>query len=463
MLAALRDRVMLPNGRLRRWRSPRGVSLRIAAAAPVIPWTDLVYAAAPNGATLTYAIPPPGAEFTPVGVQKATYVNGIFAAAQFAVGPGQPVGEPFVPGRPMGFVAPPGVDPGADVNTWVARTSAGEPYTDPLARSIIQTLERYHSAYRIHPGRPPAPLFIASGFTDDLFPVDEALRFANRTARRFPRVPLRLLFGDFGHMRAQNKPRDRARLIASIHRWFDYFLQGRGSIATRGVSATTQTCPRSAPSKGPFGARSFTRLSRGEIRYFAGAPRSVTSIPGNPMVGAAIDPVAAGGNPCVRVSAEAEPGAATYTLSPARGRGYTLLGAPTISARLKLSGPPGVPQIAGRLWDVSPSGESQTLVARGFYRPPGDGPAIWQLHANGWRFAPGHRPRLQLLGSDPPFGRPSNGSFSVEVSRLELRLPVRERPDCGPIRPVAPPRLPSGHRLAPGVWGERAPRCRRQI
>lgn len=459
MLAALRNRVMLPDGRLRRWRSPRGTPLRIAAAAPVIPWTDLVYAAAPNGRTLSYAIGPPGAEFTPVGVEKATFVNAIFLAAQFAVGPGQPVGEPFVAGRPMGFLAPPGLDPEADVTQWVARTSAGEPYTDPLARSIVKTLVRYHSAYYIEPDRPPAPLLIASGFTDDLFPADEALRFANRTARRFPHAPLRLLFGDFGHQRAQNKPRDRARLLSAIHRWLDHFLRGRGSIAEHGVTATTQSCPRDAPSQGPFRASSFTRLARGEVRYSAGAPRSVDSIGADPLIGAEIDPVTGGGDPCVTTPTAVQPGTATYLLPPARGRGYTLLGAPTISARLELTGAAGVPQLAGRLWDVGPGGGSQTLIARGFYRPSADGRAVWQLHPNGWRFAPGHRPKLELLGSDPPFGRPSNGLFSVGVSKLALRLPVRERPDCRTILRVAKPLLPPGSRLAPGGWNGRPPRC----
>ena len=77
--------------------------LRIAAAAPVIPWTDLVYAAAPNGRVFSHAITPRSLATSPVGVEKATVVNAIFAAAQFATGPGQPVGEPFVPGRPMGY------------------------------------------------------------------------------------------------------------------------------------------------------------------------------------------------------------------------------------------------------------------------------------------------------------------------------------------------------------------------
>src|SRR5205823_8177848 len=127
--------------------SPRGTPLRIAAAAPVIPWTDLVYAIAPNGRTLTYAVTPPGAGVNPVDVFKASFANGIFAAAQFATGPGQPVGQPFVPGRPMGFVAPAGSDPEADVASWVARADAGEPYDDAQAQAIVDTLERHHAAY----------------------------------------------------------------------------------------------------------------------------------------------------------------------------------------------------------------------------------------------------------------------------------------------------------------------------
>ena len=71
-------------------------------------------------------------------------------------------------------------------------------------------------------------------------------------------------------------------------------------------------------------------------------------------------------------------------------------------------------------------GGSQTLVARGPYRPTGSGTEVWQLNANGWRFAPGHVPKLELLGSDPPYGRPSNEPFRVEVTRLDLRLPARE-------------------------------------
>ncbi|MDQ3936529.1 MAG: acetylxylan esterase, partial [Actinomycetota bacterium] len=275
MLAALRDRVMLPDGKLVPWRSPAGVPLRVAAAAPVIPWTDLVYAIAPNGGTLTYAVAPPGASAEPVGVLKSSFANAIFLAAEFAIGPGQPVGEPFVPGRPMGYLAPPGVDREADVAGWVARADAGEPYDDQASREIVEHLERYRSPYGIDSSSPPPPLFVASGFTDDLFPVDEVLRFVNRTRRDHPRTPISLLLGDFGHQRASNKPPERERLVEAIHGWFDRFLRGRGEAPREGVVALTQTCPREAPSAGPFAATRFEGLARGEVRDSFGSARTV--------------------------------------------------------------------------------------------------------------------------------------------------------------------------------------------
>ena len=458
-LAALRDRVMRSDGRLVPWRSPNGTRLRIAAAAPVIPWTDLIYAIAPNGRTFTHTVAPRSATTNPVGVFKSSFANGIFIATQFAVGPGQPTGEPFVTGRPMGYLAPPGVDPEADVATWVTRADAAEPYTDPASRAIVRLLQRYHSAYHIDAGTPPPPLFVGTGFTDDLFPVDEVLRFVNRTRRDHPRVPISLLLGDFGHQRASNKTADRRRLLSSIRAWFDHHLRGRGPAPRTGAAATTQTCPGTAPSAGPFRAASFDALARGEVRFTTTAARRVLSTGGDPTVGRAVDPVAGGGNACAQTGTATAPGTASYRLPAARGGGYTLLGAPTITARLRVTGAASFAQVAARLWDVAPGGTSQTLVARGLYRPSGGESDVWQLHANGWRFAPGHVARLELLGADPPYGRPSNLPFAVEVRRLELRLPVRERPDCRMVLPRAAPVRPPGQALAPGVSRRAARGC----
>lgn len=453
MLAALRDRLVLPDGRIVRWRSPRGTPLRIAAAAPVIPWTDVVYAIAPNGRSLTYAIPPPQALGSPVGVEKASFASGIFASAQNSTGPGQPVGEPFVLGRPMGYLAPPGSDPEADVTAWLGRATLGEPYGDAWARDTVETLQRFHSPYHVPPTRPPPALFVASGFTDDLFPVDEVLRFTNRMARDFPRAPLSLLLFDHGHQRGANKPEERARLVAGIHRWFDHHLRGRGRAPWPGVTALTQTCPREEPSGGPFRARSFGALARGELRRAWSEPQVISNGFGDLSTGMAIDPVTGGGDGCSETPAGRAGGTAVYDLPAAPEGGWTLLGAPTVLAHLRVGGSAEAAQVAARLWDVDPARGTQTLVARGQYRPTGRGEEVWQLHANGWQFAQGHVPRLELLGNDAPFGRPSNLPFSVDVRRLELRLPLRERPDCRAVLPPARPVLPAGQRRAPGyAW-----------
>lgn len=424
MLAALRDRVMLPDGKLVPWRAADGTRLRLAASAPVIPWSDLVSAAAPNGRVSATRVTGRKRATAPVGVVKTTFVNAIFAAAQTATGPGQPVGEPFVPGRPMGYLTPPGTNFEADVGSWVARTDQGEPYTDENAQAIVETLADYHSAYYIRADRPPAPLLLSSGFTDDLFPVDEVLRFANRTRKRFPEEPLAMMLGDFGHQRAANKPAERDELVRAIRRWFAEHVLGRGR-APRGVRAYVQTCPRSEPPGGPFRARSFAALSGRVVRRRFSTAAQITSDGGDPEVGRAIDPVAGGGDGCVETTRSQAEGTVRLRLKREGGRPFTLIGATRVRATLDLGGAEeGVPQIAARLWDVAPGGATQRLVARGTYRPR-DGRNAWQLHPGSWRFKRGHSAELELLGNDAPYARPSNGSFVIEARRLAAALPVR--------------------------------------
>jgi predicted acyl esterase len=195
------------------------------------------------------------------------------------------------------------------------------------------------------------------------------------------------------------------------------------------------------------------------VRFASRTPETIEPSGGDPNVGKAIDPVAGGGDACATTSAADQSGTATYRLPVSKG--YTLLGAPTIVARLKVTGDAVAAQVAGRLWDVAPGGASQTLVARGEYRPRGAAKGeVWQLHANGWRFKRGHTPKLELLGSSPPSSRPSNGQFQVIVERLQLRLPTRNKPDCRVVLPAAAPVLSPGQRLAPGVSRKAARGCR---
>ena len=57
-LAFLADKIRLPNGKLVPWRSPKGKKMRIAAAYPRWPWSDLVSALIPNGRFLDNQVAP---------------------------------------------------------------------------------------------------------------------------------------------------------------------------------------------------------------------------------------------------------------------------------------------------------------------------------------------------------------------------------------------------------------------
>jgi hypothetical protein len=461
LLATLKDRVVTPSGTLEPWRSPvKGLPMRIAAATPVVPWSDLVYSLLPNGRTLDYTITPPSADVTPVGVAKQSVVAGLYALGQAPPGFSGPV---YSPG---GYYAPPGADPSADLTRWVALLNAGEPYDgEPLVAPSIAALTDYRSPYYLldrsaapmlgSAPEAPAPMLISNGFTDDIFPVDEALRYYNLERSLFPTNPIALTFMDYGHPRAQNKAADIDLLRGQINAWIDHYVKGTAPDPGQPVVALTQTCPVSAPSGGPFVADSWVDLHPGELSYSSAAPQTILSGGGDPAVAKAFDPVA-GSGACATASAGVEPGIATYELPTASGAGYTLLGAPLVIARLTISG--AFPEIASRLLDVGPDG-TETLVARGVWRPGADvsGTQYFQLHAGAWHFAPGHHPRLELLGRDAPFLRASNGQFTVTVSSLKLLLPTRETTGNGIVANTGLP-IPPGARAAPGVRVAGAPR-----
>ncbi|HEV2875365.1 MAG TPA: CocE/NonD family hydrolase C-terminal non-catalytic domain-containing protein, partial [Thermoleophilaceae bacterium] len=301
----------------------------------------------------------------------------------------------------------PCTDPTADLLRWNARFQAGEPY-GPDARAIADELYEFHQGFGIR-GRTPAAMLLQSGWTDDLFP------------------PAAMQLGDLGHPRGSNKANADRFFNDQGSDFFDRRLMGASGGPDSGeVSAFTQTCPRTAPADGPFTASSYRRLARGEVRFAAPGPQTVLAAGGNPLTGAAFDPITGGGDACRETAQETAPG--TAVAAGPVSEGYTLLGLPTVRATIATTGAFG--QLDSRLWDVSPEGR-QRLISRGAYRlrDGQSGRVTFQLHGNGWCFAPGHRPKLELLGKDEPFLRPSNpppGAFSVFVSDLDVELPIAE-------------------------------------
>jgi X-Pro dipeptidyl-peptidase (S15 family) len=435
-LATLKDRVMNPDGTLSPWRSPNGTPLRVAAAVPLAPWSDLVYSLAPNGRTLDSRVTSPTADLSPIGVSKQSFSAGLYAI-----------------GNEQGYYAPPGIDSSADLTTWTGALNVGEPYDgNAEIESIINQIARYHSAYYLLDGaygtgkEAPAPLLIANGFTDDLFPVDEAVRYYNLEQSLYPSDPIALFAFDGGHMRGQNKPADAAILKDRVPAFLDYYVKGTGPKPPLGATALTQTCPSSTRSGGPYTAPTWAALHPGEVDDSSPAAQTILSTAGNPTIAATFDPLGsagfanvAGAAACLTAPATDQgTGVATYRLPAATGNGYTLLGSASVTASLNVTG--NYAFIAARLLDVDPATNTETLVARGIYRIDSSAPngqQIFQLHPGAWHFAAGHIPKLELLGQDPPYARTSNGQFSISVSELQLRLPVHEAPGTSPnvIRP----------------------------
>jgi fermentation-respiration switch protein FrsA (DUF1100 family) len=397
-LARLRDRVRLPNGSYRRWRSPRGRKLSIAAAFPRWGASDLTYSLQPNGRFLDFRNYFAGQSIEPGGVQKQSYVNILYGA-----------------GNATGFYAPVSGPFSANLTQWKALTDEGEPETPSVLR-VGRELTGHHSIAGL--SGVPAPLLVQNGWTDDLFPAPEALRVW-RLFRATKGAQVALQFGDFGHPRGANKAAVDRALNAQGARFFAARLKGEGSGPRHGaVTAYTQTCPPEAPAGGPFRARSWEALHPNRVRFGASRVQRITSDGGSPEIAAAVNPI--GGAPaCQPLPAADAAGTAIARRSVAKA--FTMLGLPTVQAKIRTNGRGGL--IAARLWDVSAG--QQTLVSRGVYRLEDNqkGKIVFQLFGNGWRFAKGHTAKLELLGSDPTFVRTSNFDFSVRVSHLTVDLP----------------------------------------
>jgi fermentation-respiration switch protein FrsA (DUF1100 family) len=424
LLATLRNRVMLPDGRLVPWTSPAGKPMQIAAAVPRWGWTVFPEALVPAGNDLDYLVNNPYG--SRIGIPKLSYFNFLYPL-----------------GAATGYYAPPGVDFESDITGYYQRAIVGgEPYDgEPLMERIIREANLYHSSYYVEraaraAGRgAPAPIFAYNAWTDDLNPPDEALRYLNLIRARYPRVEASALFAaGAGHPRAgltAATPEYDALRMSFFAR---YLKGGRAERARRqwiGFRTFTQACGGGRV-EGPFHTASWRAQRGGEVRYQNPRAFSFDGTGGSPATSAAVDPVAAtANNGCITIPRSDETNAASYELRAARGKGYLMIGAPTIVARIAASDQNA--QIQARLWDVASDGR-QTLVTHGAYRPRLDRRRrqVFQLNPNGWRFAAGHRAKLELLGRDAPYGRPSNGSFTVRVSRLELRLPVRDRPGSTP-------------------------------
>jgi len=399
-LARLRNRIRLPDGSLRPWKSPKGTALRIAAAYPRWAASDLTYSLQPNGRFLDFRTPKPGQSIRPGGVMKKSYNDVLYLA-----------------GLGTGFYAPKGSAFSADLTTWKELADRGEPARgDALA--VGKELTGFHSWMGLT--GPSPPLLVQNGWTDDLFPAPEALR-VYRTFHAAPGARISLQLADLGHPRGANDPAVDRALLKQGQQFFAAYLKGQGKPPRQGsVLAYTQTCPSIARGGGRFKAENWERLHPRTVTMRRRGALRMNSSGGNPDTAKAIDPVSSSGS-CATVPAEHAEG--TAIVERRFSKPFTLLGMPLVQAQIRTKGRGGF--IAARLWDVHDG--TQVLVSRGVYRLRDDqsGSAMFQLFGNGWRFARGHTAKLELLGNDPNFLRTSNFKFRVTFSRTRVDLPGR--------------------------------------
>jgi len=416
-LAFLADKVRLPSGKLVPWRSPAGKKMRIAAAYPRWPWSDLVSALVPNGRYLDNVVSPVEQSLKPFGVPIASYLNGLYLSGA--------INGYYCGGAPA---STPCTDPQADVTRDKAFIDAGQPLSGD-ATTALKGIYRHNGGYalRFVKGHStPAPLLIESGWTDELFPPEQALRVYGYLRSKNRRAPVSLQLGDLGHSRGSNKAATNHYFNDQAANFFAVRLLGarKGAPGPGSVTAFTQTCPLSAPDGGPFRAKGWGVLHPGAFGFGSAAAQEFTSAGGDASVARAFDPVFGTSEACKTIPVTAEPDVATYSRKV--GRGFTLIGLPRVRATISTSGQFG--QIDARLWDVSPEG-TQLLVTRGVYALTNSqtGKIEFELHGNGYRFAPGHTVQLELLGRDAPYYQPGNFPFTVRVARLTVSLPTLQR------------------------------------
>jgi hypothetical protein len=122
--------------------------------------------------------------------------------------------------------------------------------------------------------------------------------------------------------------------------------------------------------------------------------------------------------------AAVDPTVASYEFPLAKET--VLMGGPVVDLAFSTTAPDT--QLHVRMWDVAADGSAQGLVTRGTYRSvdaPGTGRrARFQLNQQGYRFPAGHRLKVEVTANDAPYFQVSNVPAVVQVTGLQVTLPL---------------------------------------
>lgn len=410
MLALQNDRVRTADGAWAPWRSPRGVPLHVAAAAPMYTWASLTNALLPNG-RVTSADASGAHARDPVGVPLGTYLTGFFAGG---------------PATANGFYAPPGADPTSDFTAWFARFTAGAPFVDdarvdPLLHRALDELDR-RSPVDVAPTA-RVPIFQVQGLTDPLFPALHAVVMQNKMRAFDAAYPITTFLGDVGHDDAQNPREEWEVAHAGLNAFFDHYLLGAGDAPRADVTVMTTRCAPGAKRRTLRGP-SLAALARSSVTLRSSAMRTTSNMSVN-ATSARVDPLLAKG--CHVLPRDR---GATSAWTFPMPRAVTIVGFPKVTLAARVLGNDA--DVHARLWDVA--GDTRTLVSRGTYRwiAPSRIATLakqsiaFETSALAWELPADHALELEIVGNAAPELQTNNAPATVTIESVELRLPVEE-------------------------------------
>ncbi|HJQ21522.1 MAG TPA: alpha/beta fold hydrolase [Gemmatimonadaceae bacterium] len=396
--------------------TPLGNTVTIRTIVPIAAWSDLVAALLPNGRERE--------SLDPAGGLKLSYVNGLYASG-FRKNPDRPY-----PNYPEYFMA------------WDTYLNATEPTAgDPVLGSITDGLAGYRSPWwnaefwdAIRASH--VPVFMAQGFTDDLFPLVEAKRMWLALKSIDPGYPVSLYLGDIGHPRAANKVGEVNYALGLMRAWLAYYLKGSGTEPPHVVyAALTRPRDEAFTPTNVITLASLDELSTGSVSAAYEGTYVLLNPATDPASGFFWDPLIMEGaaelkplplppdSPLVPGSLAAfDTPVATLT----GGAALTIAGQPTITLHASSLAPRV--QLDVRLFDVDESGTKQ-LITRGTYTlvgaPIGDVDVTIPTYGNYYRMDGTHTLRLELTNVDSPYISPSKVVSETTVTDVRLTVPTR--------------------------------------
>ena len=418
-LAFLNNKIREPDGKLVPGGAPTASRMSIAAAYPRWPWSDLVDALLPNGRFLDTQVAPLKQSLNPVGVPIQSYVAGPLSRSATSTGlllRRRAASTPCTNARREHHAE--------------LRLPPGRTAPVAAAKAALNSTYHFHDGYAIGfvPSHStPAPLLIQNGWTDDLFPPEQALRVYNYLRSRVRQgLPGRASSSATSATAAA--PNKAATNLYFSNQGCGFFAAHlKGGPARPGSGIGDRVHPDL--SEDDAGRRAVHRRElardpeRASSRSAGRPPRRSPPPVASSSVAQAFDPIAGTSDSCKTITRTNESNVATYQRDGDEELHDARAAEDHRQRRRDGAVRPDRRPALGHLAD----GQQQRLITRGVYslRTNQTGKITFQLHGNGYRFAPGHIVQLELLGKDSPYYQAGNFPVSINVSKLTVSLPTK--------------------------------------